>query len=209
FCGDILAAGMQPAVYSPFTWIACLLPAALSFSYTGAIAFFIAGLGAFLFARELGAAIEAAIIAAIGWMFSGPIALLILWPVGFAWTLLPFVLLATRRIAHEPSVRSAGLLVAAFVLEIVAGHPETLLHVTAIALAYGLFELARVSRRARVVTLAITAGVVALLVTAVALLPFLAIAHESYDHLVRTAMYAKIPLKIASGSVRMQLLRNF
>jgi len=65
-CGDILAAGMQPAVYSPFTWIACLLPAAVSFSYTGSIAFFLAGLGAFLFARELGAAVEAAIIAAIG-----------------------------------------------------------------------------------------------------------------------------------------------
>ena len=30
--GDVLAASMQPAVYSPFTWIACLVPAAESFS---------------------------------------------------------------------------------------------------------------------------------------------------------------------------------
>ncbi len=221
FCGDVLAAGMQPAVYSPFTWIACLLPAALSFSYTGTIAFFVAALSAWLFARELGASMGAALIAAIGWMFSGPIALLILWPVGFAWTLLPMVLLATRRLAHDPSIRSTGLLVVAFVLEIVAGHPETLLHVTAIALAYGLFELsveagapARPAAEGgrhhtyRAVMLAIVAGVVALLITAVALLPFLDIAHESYDHLVRTAMYAKIPLKIAPGSVRTQLLRN-
>ncbi|HEY8183696.1 MAG TPA: hypothetical protein VII32_15740, partial [Thermoanaerobaculia bacterium] len=133
FCGDILAAGMQPAVYSPFTWIACLLPAAVSFGYTGAIAFFIAGLGTFLFARELGGSMEAAILAAIGWMFSGPIALLILWPVGFAWALFPFILLATRRVARDPSIRSTSLLIVAFVLEIVAGHPETLLHVTAIA----------------------------------------------------------------------------
>src|SRR6266852_7024372 len=125
-CGDILADGMQPAVYSPFTWIACLLPAALSFSYTGTIAFFVAALSAWLFARELGASMGAALIAAIGWMFSGPIALLILWPLGFAWALFPFILLATRRVVRDPSIRSIGLLIFAFVLEIVAGHPETL-----------------------------------------------------------------------------------
>ncbi|HEX9502314.1 MAG TPA: hypothetical protein VGA10_11740, partial [Thermoanaerobaculia bacterium] len=139
FCGDVLAASTQPAVYSPFTWIACLLPTALSFAYTGAIALFVAGLGAFLFARELGASTEAAILAAIAWMFSGPIALLVLWPIGFAWALFPFILLTTRRVARDPSIRSAALLVVAFVLEIVAGHPETLLHVTAIAFIYGLF----------------------------------------------------------------------
>jgi hypothetical protein len=153
--GDVLAAGMQPAVYSPFTWIACLLPSPVSFGYTGAIAFFVAGLGAFLFARDLGAAHEAAIVAAIGWMFSGPIALLILWPIGFAWALFPFILLATRQVVRAPSVRTAGTLVVAFALEIVAGHPETLLHVTAIALAYGLFELVPAGNRRRVVVVAI------------------------------------------------------
>ncbi len=30
--GDILAAAAQPAAYSPFTWIACLLPVANSFT---------------------------------------------------------------------------------------------------------------------------------------------------------------------------------
>jgi hypothetical protein len=205
FCGDILAAEMQPAVYSPFTWIACLLPAAVSFGYTGAIAFFVAGLGTFLFARELGASMEAAILAAIGWMFSGPIALLILWPVGFAWALFPFILLTTRRVARDPSIRSTGLLIVAFVLEIVAGHPETLLHVIAIAFVYGLFEW---NRTYKTVVSAVAAGVLALMITAVVLLPFLDVADESYDHLVRTAMYAKIPLKIAPGAVRMQTLRN-
>src|ERR1700675_4494060 len=47
-CGDVLAGGAQPAVFSPFTLIACILPTPLSFTYTGAIAFFIAGLGAFV-----------------------------------------------------------------------------------------------------------------------------------------------------------------
>src|SRR2546423_418231 len=53
-CGDILAATAQPAPYSPFTLIACLLPIAQSFTFTAVLTFFVAGLGAFLFARELG-----------------------------------------------------------------------------------------------------------------------------------------------------------
>src|SRR5829696_2238183 len=52
--GDILAPAAQPAVYSPFTLLACLLPVALSMTFTAAIAHFIAALGAFLLARELG-----------------------------------------------------------------------------------------------------------------------------------------------------------
>src|SRR2546425_140927 len=83
------ALALQVAAYSPFTWIACIAPAVQSFTFTGSIAFFIAGLGMFLFARELGASERASIVAAIAFMFSSPIAFQILWPVGFAWTLLP------------------------------------------------------------------------------------------------------------------------
>src|SRR6187399_1279002 len=42
--GHLLAAAAQPAVYSPFTWLACLLPAAVSFTFTASIAFFVAAL---------------------------------------------------------------------------------------------------------------------------------------------------------------------
>src|SRR5204863_7240452 len=84
-CGEPLAAAMQPAVYSPFTWIALLLPSAASFTYTASIAFFLAGLGAFLLARELGRTEAASLIAAAIFAFSAPMALQILWPLGFAW----------------------------------------------------------------------------------------------------------------------------
>src|SRR5438876_2506642 len=52
--GTVLAAAAQPAAYSPFTLLACLLPIADSLTFSAAITFFIAGLGAYLFARELG-----------------------------------------------------------------------------------------------------------------------------------------------------------
>src|SRR5437764_1997534 len=132
-CGDVLAGAMQPAPFSPFTLIALLLPAALSFTYTGAIAFFIAALGAFLFAREIGLGELAAIFAAVGWMFSAQLALTILWPLGFAWAFLPLVLAAAYR-------GDVGTLTVALTLQILAGHPETTLHIVVIAFAFSMWR---------------------------------------------------------------------
>src|SRR5215212_5704394 len=113
-CGDILAAAAQPAAYSPFTLVACLLPAAQSLTFSAAIAFFLAGLGAFLFARELGCREGAALIAAAGWMYSTALAFFILWPLGTSWAFLPFAFLAVRLVVREPSMRSTMLLTTAF-----------------------------------------------------------------------------------------------
>jgi Bacterial membrane protein YfhO len=188
-CGDVLAASMQPAVYSPFTWIALLFPAAVSFTFTGAITFFIAGLGAFLFARDALADDDVkALLAAVAWMFSAGVAMAVLWPLGFAWALFPFVLFATRRAVHE---RSIALLTVALVLLIVAGHPETLLHIVALASAYGLFELARARNRGRALGAAIAAGVLALLLTAIALLPFFEAMRVSAEYGVRQLFAAE------------------
>src|SRR5205085_4518999 len=194
-CGEPLAAATQPAVYSPFTWIALILPTAQSFTFTAAIAFFIAALGTFLFARELGRSELAALVAAAIFAFAAPVALQILWPLGFAWTLFPFLMLAMRRGA-------VALLTIAFVLMIVAGHPETLLHSVAVATVYGLFPLRNWRGAANIAI----AGVLALLLTAVALLPFLEAAPYAGEHQVRAEFYAGNPLKIAPGSVKASLL---
>ena len=190
-CGEPLAAAMQPAVYSPFTWIALLLPTAVSFTYTASIAFFLAAFGTFLFARELGRTEIASLIGAAIFTFSAPMALQILWPLGFAWALFPFLLLAMRR-------GSAALLTIAFVLMIVAGHPETLLHSVAIASVYGLLYVSNWRRAASIVM----AGVLALLLTAVVLLPFFEAAPQSGEHMVRSKLYAGNPLRVAPGSVK-------
>src|SRR6266516_917113 len=47
--GTVLAAAAQPAVYSPFTLLALLLPVAKGLTFSAAITLFLAGLGAFLF----------------------------------------------------------------------------------------------------------------------------------------------------------------
>ncbi|HVE70512.1 MAG TPA: YfhO family protein [Thermoanaerobaculia bacterium] len=169
--GDILAAAAQPAVYSPFTWLALLMPAPISFTFTAAITFLLAALGAFLLARDLGCRELSASIAAAGFMCASGTTLYVLWPLGLSWALFPLVLLGARRVVHEPGVRSWALLTTAFVLLINAGHPESVLHIVVIGAAYGAVEWLG-KRNLRAIGIAVAAGIVALLVSAIFLLPY-------------------------------------
>src|SRR3954453_5060520 len=169
--GHVLAGAAQAAPFSPFTLIALLLPVAASFGYTASIAFFIAAIGAFLLARDYECSELASLVAAAVFTFSAPMALQILWPLGFAWAFLPLVFLATRRVVVAPSIKSASMLTTVLALEVLSGHPETLLHVPFLGAIYGVYEVLRHPHRAKAIGYAIAAGVVALLLTAIALLP--------------------------------------
>lgn len=216
-CGDVLAAAAQPAVYSPFTWVALLMEPAISFNFTGAVAFFLAALGAFLFARDLGCDETAALFGAVAFAFNGPLAFAILWPLGFSWALLPLVMLGARRVVRE---RQVTLLTVALVLEILAGHPESALHVIALGVAWGLFELIRavVERRRNAkmgshppatrpfasILPALLAGALALGLTAIYVLPVLDAADQTVEHQFRQNVFAKSkraapPNEIAAG----------
>jgi hypothetical protein len=200
-CGDVLAAGAQAAPFSPFTWIALLLPVAASFGYTASIAFFIAAIGTFLLARDFECSELASLIAAAIFTFSAPMALQILWPLGFAWAFLPLVMLAVRRVVVTPSIRSASILTTVLALEVLAGHPETLLHVTFLSGIYGAYELLPRGRaqRGRAIAFAAAAGILAILITAIALLPFLEASPQTGEHFVRSEFFAKTPLRIPAG----------
>ncbi|HUR81231.1 MAG TPA: YfhO family protein [Thermoanaerobaculia bacterium] len=169
--GDILAAAAQPAVYSPFTWLALLMPAPISFTFTAAVTFFLAALGAYLLARDLGCRELAASVAAAGFMCASGTTLYVLWPLGLSWAFFPFILLAARRVVHVPGMRSWALLTTVFVLLINAGHPESVLHIVVIGAAYGAFEWLS-HRSGRSIAVAFGAGIAALLVCAIFLLPY-------------------------------------
>ena len=106
--GDVLLGSQQTAVYSPFTLLACLLPVALSFTFTAAVTFFIAALCAYLLARELGCGEAASLIAAAGWAFATPITLFLLVTMGQTWAWCPLLLLAVHRLVDVPSPRNAS-----------------------------------------------------------------------------------------------------
>ncbi|HVR41373.1 MAG TPA: hypothetical protein VMU84_19920, partial [Thermoanaerobaculia bacterium] len=191
-CGHLLAGAAQPAVYSPFTLIACLLPAAQSFAYTAAIAFFLAGLSAFVFARELDCVEGAALLGAAGWMFSTSLVLYILWPLAFAWTLFPFVLAAARRVVHQPGVASGAILMCALTLMLLSGHPETVLHAVILGSLYAAFEMIRARiRPAKPIATALAAGIVTLLLCAIYLLPVAEAVSQSAEYAYKKAVWAK------------------
>jgi membrane protein YfhO len=192
--GSLLAASAQPAVYSPFTLLACLLPIADSITYSAAITFFIAGLGAFLFAREIGCRPSVALIASAGWMYSTPMAFYLLWALSASWAFLPVVLLGARRCVWRPGVASSALLAVALTLLLLAGHPETALHAVFIGGLYGIFELARRRREfGAAIGTAVAAGVLALLLTAIYVLPILEAAPQTMEYQYRVNVYSHRP----------------
>jgi hypothetical protein len=191
--GDILAGSGQSAPYSPFTLLALLLPVPIGLTFSAALTHFLAALGAFLLAREIGCRESASLLAAAGWSCATALTFFILWPLGGAWSLLPFVLLGVRR-------ASIALLASAFTLLLLAGHPETALHIVAIAGVYAL-----VQRNRRVILNGIVSGLIALGLSAIFILPILEAAPQTMEHVTRTGQFAETPRGVATQEV----LRRF
>lgn len=178
-CGDILAAAAQPGVYDPLNWIALVLPLPDALTFGASMTFFLAAFFTFVFARSLGVGEGGALVAAAAFAFCAMLAFYVGWPLGRAWTYLPLVLFSVRE-------KRWGMLAAALSLLIVTGHPETVLHVVFVGVLYGLRDLRFVPR-------ALLAGLVALGLTAVYLLPFLEAAPQTVEHYVRKELYAPKP----------------
>jgi hypothetical protein len=198
--GDILAASMQVAPYNPLNLIGLLLPVGLAATFSAAMIFFLAGLFTFAFARELECNEGASLVAAMGFAYCGAVTFWVGWSPLSSWVLLPFVLLGIRR--------GFTLLTIALTLLILFGHPETMLHVVAIGAAYGLLECGRLARTGRAsrpaavippdetsggrgrdartplraITAAVGAGITALLLTAIFILPFFAVLHHTWQY---------------------------
>jgi hypothetical protein len=208
--GTQLAAAAQPAAYSPFTLIACLLPVAHSITFSAAMTFFLAGLGAFLFAREFGCRESVALSAAAGWMYAGGMAFFVLWSLGSSWALLPFVLFATRRCVHTPGVRSAAILMIVLTLLLLAGHPETAFHIVFCGALYGLVELLAIRRNvARVLGTAAAAGGIALALSAIYLMPMFEAAPQTMEQQFRMGGYRDLKPGVPLAENGARILTDF
>ncbi|HEY2324727.1 MAG TPA: YfhO family protein [Thermoanaerobaculia bacterium] len=196
-CGDILAGGMQAAPYDPLNVVGLLLPLDLSLTFEATMTFFLAAFFAFAFARSLGVRDDSALFAAAGFMLSSAMAFTIGWaPHTRSWSLLPLVLFAVSRVVRE---HRPGLLVIALTVLVLAGHPETMLHVVALGIAWGIFEAASVWRRQSCrrslggIALACGAGIITLLLTAIFLLPFAEAVKQTEEWAGRTTQGTEPP----------------
>jgi membrane protein YfhO len=203
--GSILAANMQAAPYDPLQLLGFLIPHPQALTFGAAMTFFIAGLFLFSFARSLGIGETASLIGAAAYMFNGFLAFFVGWPIGRAWTFLPLIFLGVRMVVRETDLRSAIVLTSGFVLLIFAGHPETVLHVVAVGVLYGAYELAQLrhDRRAlvRAAGLAAICGVLALMLTAISLMPFFDAAPQTVEYEVRHTFYANAKFTIPPEKV--------
>jgi len=190
-CGNILAANMQAAPYDVVNVAGLLLSHPQALTFGAAMNFFFAVFFTFVFARQLGLSETASLVAGCGYAFSAMLAFFIGWPLGRAWTLLPLVLCGVRLVVRERSLRGAVTLTMAFVVLIFTGHPESVLHIVAVGAVYGLFELARTrEQRLRAIGIAVIAGIAALGLTAILLMPFFSAAPETKEYDLRHELYA-------------------
>ncbi len=195
-CGDILAAAAQPAVYDPFNWLALLLPLPHAITFGATLTFFFAAFFTFAFARALGRSELASLLAAAIYMCGGMMTFFVGWPLGRTWAFLPLLFFGVHRLVRE---RKAGMLLLALVLVVLAGHPESVLHVVTCGVLYGLF----ITRDLRAIGAAILTGIVALLLTAVYLLPFAEASEQTLEHFIRMELYKPTPYEqLAPPEVR-------
>ena len=213
FNGDILAAVGQAAVYDPVQWIGFAVPLPDALTFGAAMTFFLAAFFTFAFARASGLKEIAALVAAAGFTFCGMMAFFVGWPLARAWAYLPLVLFGVRRLVIPSVARDLGgwrgrhaprvpahpapsldvrddrvtILTIALVLTIFAGHPESLLHVVFVGVLYGI----SLKPNLRAIALAIGAGMAALLLAAVYLLPFAEAAPLTVEYKIREDLYAK------------------
>jgi len=197
--GDVLLAAQQAAPYWPLTLIALLMPAALSLTYTAAMALLVAAICAFLLARELDCDEGPALIAAAGWAFASAMLSFALVTMGATWAWCPLLLVAVHRVTATPNTRSGALLAFAFTALLYSGHPES----TALAILLGLLYAAFRKPPLRAIGVALAAAIVALLLSAIHLLPFLELFPQSKEHAQRAAMLAPHPASAFEQTARL------
>ncbi len=138
--GTPFLAAAQSAVLYPPTWLAVLLPYPFGLTVMTLLQWWLAGLGMYVLARSsLSLRPLPALAAALSFMFSSFIVVWLIHPVGRPAVWLPWLLWASERALHAPSVRRVALLAGVMALVGLTGHPEMVFHVTLAAALYALW----------------------------------------------------------------------
>ena len=196
------------AVFSPLTFVYYVLPVPAAWALLFALRPTLAALFTWLLCRrigatETGAAVGAVIFAFCGFMtgFQGrPHVDTCIW--------LPLVCLCVHRMRHHPSAGNTALVAVSFALTALSGHPELALHITIVGVAYATwcvlsppFEVGGDTKRAgrwRFGTLFVVAGILAVGLAAVQIVPSLEWLHQINRPLVGAHWGARPVAEIVS-----------
>jgi hypothetical protein len=140
-CGEPLAGSAQSAPYSWIELATLLAPLPQSFTLSVSLVFLLAAAGAFLLAGHLGCREVAAFFAAASFAFCNYVVFWNAWPLGATVAWLPLVVLVAWRLIAAPGPGRAVVLGVVLAQVLLAGHPESALHVVVIGALAGLVEL--------------------------------------------------------------------
>lgn len=185
------------AVLSPFSVPWYMLPARTALLAAAAFKLLALGLFTYLFLRRVGAGHLPGVVGAVAYTFSGYNLLWLSWPHPGAAVALPAGLWIAELVLQAPSVRRARLALVAWAgvlaAGLLAGHPETFFYCTVLVLAYVAVRVALARRPGRErLRLALgfgCAGVGALALSAVQLLPFVEYLRASSAYAARATVY--------------------
>ncbi len=144
--GNPLLATAQAGIFHPATWAGIFLPLGLSWTFSCTFTLFLGLLAGYLYFRDWSLSTAAALTGAVAWGFSTYLVFWNGWSVGPSTATFPLFLLGLRRIGGGGR-NGVVITVAALLLSLSGGHPETFFH-TAMAGA-AVFAADLLSRAAR------------------------------------------------------------
>ncbi|MEK7766567.1 MAG: hypothetical protein AAB368_10035, partial [bacterium] len=143
YAGGPLLASMQPALFSPFTLPAYVLPLPISLALAAVAKLWVAGLAMYAFLRLLALRPIPSLLGAVAFMCCGFVTVWLGWSLGSSGVWLPAVFAATERLRQRGTWWNTVLLALATTACILGGHPETVLHCIVAVTAYALARASR------------------------------------------------------------------
>jgi hypothetical protein len=214
--GSPYLADMQSAIFSPFSLPAYILPFWWSLSVIAVLKVLVASMGGFMLGRALKMRFAAAFLCGAVFGYGLFLIAWLAWPLANVFALIPWLLVATERLVRRPSTVSASCLALLVALQLFGGHPESSFDAMVATVAFfvlrvlqepsGLVAAVRAAgpggrARSAAVVRAARAPVVAFVLalaggaalSAVALLPFLQLLHQSSDLTSRPRSSVTVP----------------
>jgi hypothetical protein len=198
--GTPLAANGQSAAFSPLTMLTFLLPLVATFNFLVAVKLFTALAGTWLWLCEMGIRARAAAFGAILSGFSFTMVPWLLFPHTGVIALWPWALFAIERL-RDPAVRgrATAVLGAVWILQILGGHPESLVLgvlFTAVWLA-SRFALGDLSEVRPVLARSAAAGLLALAICGFFVVPHALAIRDSNRTVNAVAFADALPVRLS------------
>lgn len=136
-------ANPQAAVLYPLNFIYYLFSPNVSLNTIFLLKLYLFGIFLFLYLRSIQCSIKSSIITSVAYTFAGFPIVWLLWPQTNVYILFPLILYITEKIYKSKVFRHRWhfLLVLAYFVAVLGGHPETLFHVSLIHILYTIIRL--------------------------------------------------------------------